>query len=207
MHLLSIGLRRCQKRAHGTGWRIAAVSVVASAVLLVALATDAAAALWVRITLDPASPQVGKATRVSVLTFYLTQELCADDPGATAVPYAVQGMAFGEFIIEAYGPGTPPERVLVYLSRRASDPTYWDGSVTFPSPGQWTLRMVHPSWSEPYTECAGAKKVVTVLPSAPPQAGVGWPGLDPLVIILSAVTAAAGVMIIVAQAGRGRAWR
>lgn len=190
-----------QEHAIIPAWLVAVVSIGMNALLLLALATNAAAALWVRITLDPASPRVGEAAQVSVLTFYLTQDLCVDDPRAIPVPTVVSDITFSEFILEASGPSAPPERVLVYLSRRASDPTYWDGPITFPSPGQWSLRMVRPGFPEPYAECLGAKKVVTVLPSALPRTGAGEVGPAPVVLVLSAVMAVAGAAIALTKAG------
>jgi len=190
------------------GWRVGGVSIVASLLLLLAATADASAALWVRIALAPASPTVGEATRVSVLTFYFNQRTatgqvpCANDPLATPIPYVVQGQTLGNFELEA-STDSLAEPIVVLLSRRATDPTWWDGSLTFPRPGRWTLRLVYPGSPEPYTECAGFKAAVTVLPARLPTTGAGG-GAGDAAAIVGAVLVIAGASLVVAAGGRVR---
>lgn len=113
----------------------------------------------IRITVDPASPVVGEPARVSVVTLAPFSEHCVDDSRADMRPWSdwypkESPLRFdlktfrGETVID------------IPLRQRDADRAYWDGVVTFPVAGRWTLRMVYPEWArgDPTgEECAGAR--------------------------------------------------
>lgn len=137
-----------------------------TAVIALALSGPAEAAMWLRISADPASPWVGQATRVTVLTLVNYANYCVDDPSSDLRPWSDWHTSSGEirFDLKAF----LGDRVLdIPVHRRESDPAYWDGEVVFPSGGEWTMRMTYPLWSggDPDGErCAGARTSVTVRP-------------------------------------------
>jgi hypothetical protein len=110
--------------------------------LLLCATAPVAAAMWVRTSLDPPIPLVGQNVRVSVLTFYLTHNLCWDAPAASPIPHAQWhsgGSAPEELRLQLQALGPESAQVLVPLTKRASDAAYWDGVITFPSAGEWKL--------------------------------------------------------------------
>jgi hypothetical protein len=101
-----------------------------------------AAAMWVRTSLDPPIPLVGQNVRVSILTFYLTHNLCWDDPAASPIPHAEWhsgGSAPDELRLQLQALGPESAQVLVPLTKRLGDAAYWDGAITFPFAGEWKL--------------------------------------------------------------------
>jgi hypothetical protein len=98
--------------------------------------------MWVRTSLDPPIPRVGQNVRVSVLTFYLTHNLCWDDPAASPIPHAEWhsgGSAPEELRLQLQALGPEATQVVVPLTKRSGDGAYWDGVITFPSAGEWKL--------------------------------------------------------------------
>lgn len=141
--------------------------LLAAAIALgIAGASDGAMAL--RITVDPSSPIVGRSARVTVLTLAPFNSLCVDDPNADMRPWSDWHTSAGElrFELKAF----QDDHVIdVPLRRRESDRASWDGQVVFPAEGRWTLRMVYPEWGGGTShgeQCAGARIIVTVRPSA-----------------------------------------
>ena len=144
-------------------------------------AQPATAAMWLRITVDHAV--AGAPTPITVTTLVMYgQALCADDPQASIVPngtwYSGSGSAPSEpsFRLVAYPAGRPSATLAIPLRHRAVDSAYWDGSVTFPSAGPWTVRMAQPNWgtAESETErCAGARVDVQVASAVAER--LGWP--------------------------------
>jgi hypothetical protein len=185
----AIGRLRPAWGAGGGAWRALALGVALGATGLLALPTSIGAAMWVRVQVEPAQPRAGQAAKVSVLTFYLTEQRCADDPAAKPIPHA-EWTSIGpqslDLRMAAYGPSASSV-VQIPLERRISDPTYWDGSIVFPAPGQWTLRVTRPEFGG-NEACLGARAVVTVQPSA--TAGEGSrPGVNPVALGLFAASA------------------
>jgi hypothetical protein len=121
---------------------------------------------------------------VTLTTFYLTERLCAADPQASPIVngtwYSGSGTAPSEpsFRLVAYPAGRPTASLPVPLVHRAVDSPYFDGTMTFPSPGAWIVRIVDPHWGDPESEaerCGGARIDVQVAPAV--SEWLGWPWL------------------------------
>lgn len=129
-------------------------------VLLVLTGSGGEAAMWLRMTIDPAEPVVGSSAHVTVLTLANFNSSCINDPAADARPWWDWNGNGGRdlrFDLKAF---QADRAIDIPLTRRDSDPAYWDGSITFPAPGEWTVRMVYPLWSGGVAageECAGAR--------------------------------------------------
>lgn len=156
------------------GVRIALAAALSAGALLV-LAVPAAAAMFVRLALDPPAPQMGETTHISVLTFSLTKGgLCWDDPGASPIPNARwYGIGFEPDTMQLYllAAGPDLQTMTVPLARRSADPTYWDGSIVFPSPGEWTVLVSTEAQGQirelAGNRCAGFLRTVKVGPAGP----------------------------------------
>ncbi|MDP9245122.1 MAG: hypothetical protein M3O64_00575 [Chloroflexota bacterium] len=165
--------------------------------LILLVAQPAAAAMWVRI--DVAGPvAAGAPTKVTVTTLYLTQTLCTDDPQASPIVngiwYSGSGSAPSEpsFRLAAYPAGRPGASTTISLTHRAVDSPYFDGTMTFPSAGTWTVRMVAPNWGGAESEaerCAGARIDVQVAPALAERAPWPWLGAAALFVALAVVLA------------------
>jgi hypothetical protein len=158
---LSIALRHFR-----LSWRptVGAAGVI---LLLVVPPAVADAALWVRISVEPAHPVAGLPAHVRVQTLLVTGADCLDDPHATATPIAGFVSAgtppLETMDLRATGP-RPADILMVKVKRRADDPTTWEGPVVFPTAGTWLLRMAWGSWSGAPGACSGAEVAVRVLP-------------------------------------------
>ena len=117
-----------------------------------------------RITVDPASPQAGRATRVEVLTLAPFSSHCVDDPLADMRPWWDWHPDAPTFDLKAFG----QDRVVdIPLVRRDARSPYWDGLVIFPEAGAWDVRMVQPIWAAGAADgerCAGSRISVQVEP-------------------------------------------
>jgi hypothetical protein len=139
--------------------------------------------MWLRITVD--RPVAGAPAAITVTTLVMYgQALCADDPQASIAPngtwYSGSGSEPTEpsFRLIAYPAGRPSAVLTIPLRHRAVDSPYWDGSMSFPSAGTWTMRMAQPNWgvAESDTErCAGARVDVQVASASAER--LGWPWL------------------------------
>ena len=114
---------------------------------------------------------VGIAARVTVTTFAPTSQRCADDPQSSHRVVGTWYMGGGAepsdpvFRLIAHPADRPDSATDIPLAKRAKDSPYWDGTMTFPSAGEWTLRMAEPHWGQPYSEeerCAGARATIHV---------------------------------------------
>jgi hypothetical protein len=158
-------------------------------------AQPAAAAMWLRISVDHAV--AGAPASITVTTFVMYgQALCADDPQASIVPngtwYSGSGSAPSEpsFRLIAYPAGRPSTAMVIPLTHRAVDSAYWDGSVSFPSSGPWTVRMAQPNWGTAESEaerCAGARIDVPVAPATAERLGWPWAGAAAAFVVLMGV--------------------
>jgi hypothetical protein len=190
---------------------VALRGIGAAMTLLIALSTPASAAMWMRISVNPATPSAGSPVNVTVLTFSAMQSVCWDDPRITPIPESVW-----------YGSGPSPinlglnlvvlnssQRFTVPLVQRQGNRAYWDGSFTFPFGGAWQLYAREAQASDNPTvpdQCTGSVRTVDVLGPAPPAspatAGApaiaqpaGFPAI-PVAIVLG-VLAAAGLGVAV----------
>jgi hypothetical protein len=181
--------------------------------LAVALSTPAFAAMWMKISINPSTPTAGESVRVTVLTFSATQNLCWDDPHISPIPEATW-----------YGGGDAPislglELVVVNSSKRFTVPlvqrpaaaAYWDGTIVFPSGGEWQLYAKRAGASPNPTsadKCAGFVRAVEVQPmgqAASPKTAVSRAASDPAdfpmnlmvgaLVLAVAATAVFGVVI------------
>jgi hypothetical protein len=171
-------------------------SITGAVLVALALSGSAMGAMYLRMSLSPASPQVGETAQLEVQTGVQagTGAHCLDDAGASFTPMRSEdwstplgrGLQAGDLAAAAIGPND--QRLDVPLKLRPSDTSVWDGDVLFPTPGEWTIHMVHPSWSD--ESCAGALLHVAVR-----SAGVNQPFV-PL----------AGAAIVVTIAAAAAAW-
>ncbi|MGH2367721.1 MAG: hypothetical protein ACRDI2_05930 [Chloroflexota bacterium] len=120
------------------------------------------------MSVDPATPMAGRPARVAVQTVFIYGATCVDDPRADVRPAVLgtPGVRDDTLQLVATGPaGT--EEIPFRVPGLAADPTRWEGTVTLPAPGQWTLRMVRPSWPGDRSggRCSGSAIEVTVLPA------------------------------------------
>jgi hypothetical protein len=147
-------------------WR-PALSTAGLILLLVVLNAGADAALWVRISVEPAHPLAGLPARVSVQTIHVIGANCLDDPHASASPIVVAlsttTTPWETMTLRATGPRSA-DFLTVEVKRRADDPTTWEGPVVFPTAGTWMLRMERPSWPGAPGACSGPEIKVWVLP-------------------------------------------
>jgi hypothetical protein len=185
----------------------------AALVLVVALSTPALAALWMQISLNPSTPTAGESVSVTVLTFSAMQNLCWDDPRITPIPVA-----------KWYTGGDTPtslelemvvlnssQRFTVPLVQRPGNGAYWDGTIIFPSGGEWQLYAKRAGASpNPASadRCVGIVRTVAVQPMgpavSPKTAGTtavahaaGFSGFLILGAIVLAVAAATGLGTVV----------
>ena len=187
-------------------------STVIAMALLVALPTPALGAMWMRISLNPSTPTAGEAVSVTVLTFYATQNLCWDDPRITPIPSATWyggdrpiSLGLEMVVVESR------QRFTVPLVQRQRDGAYWDGTIIFPSGGQWQLYAKRAGAAPEPTSadrCDGMARTVDVRsvgPAASPNAGVNSSVAFPVGIVMAliagaiflAVAAVAGLRVVV----------
>lgn len=146
----------------------AARVLVLSLACLVALASTAAAAMWLRIEVQ-GPIVVGREIPISVVTGVLRQGQCVGAAGAVFEPYSDWYVSSGDLDIrlETWRVSPTSDRVAIPLTRRASDPAHWDGRVRFDTTGDWVLKVYYPDFGNADAqECAGARRTVEVLPSA-----------------------------------------
>jgi hypothetical protein len=149
-------------------------------VLVVALSTPALAALWMRISLNPSTPTMGERVSVTVLTFAAmpadnlraVQNLCWDDPRITPIPEAkwyTGGDTPTSLDLEMVVLN-PSQRFTVPLVQRPGNGAYWDGTIIFPSGGEWQLYAKRAGASPNPTSadrCVGLVRTVAVQPMGP----------------------------------------
>jgi hypothetical protein len=123
--------------------------------------------MWMRITLDPENPIAGQPVRVSVLTFSQTSSRCWDDPRASPIPisrwYGAGGIVDLDLQVLAQSPGA--DQLTTRLAQRPGSSAYWDGTITFPSAGEWTLYTQIAGQNQPPGEasrCGGFERTVRV---------------------------------------------
>jgi hypothetical protein len=199
-----------------TAWRLG-LGALLGALLVVLLATPASAAMWMRITLDPDVPTAGQATRVSVLTFTLSQNRCWDDSAASPIPVSTwfgSGRTPGSLALELVARGPTPQDLHVPLAQRRDNGAYWDGTITFPDVGEWTLlvRSVGSplNWATADTSgnrCAGLVRTVRVTDHAEQLTGSanrkgqsprenGTHTWDWILIVAASVTATLAAVVV-----------
>jgi hypothetical protein len=122
--------------------------------------------MWVRMGVEPATPVAGEPAQVAVKTVYLLGAACLDDPKAEEHPFVASAPArpYQTFDLVAVGPDGAAD-VRFEVNQSSAEPTTWVGPVTFPTPGEWTLRIARPDFSGAPTRCSGAALDVTVLPN------------------------------------------
>jgi hypothetical protein len=138
-------------------------------------AGSADAAMAVRIVVTPSQPAVNAPVTVSVLTLAPFTEKCVDDPTADYRPWSDWYSSDGSLgLVQAAHHGTAP--IDVALVQREANPAWWDGKISFPTPGEWTLRMARPTWAQAGADaeaCAGARMTVRVHERLPASSTAG----------------------------------
>lgn len=152
-------------------YSVIAVAVIALTLLM---AQNAEAGLWLTIAVAPEQPQALEPVTVTVQT--LEASGCLTDANVEATPvithsepelYAMELHAIGPIIKGASTPVPSAEQGIPFeVTRNPDDLTLWTGTVTFPEPGEWTLRVTFPSFSGGPASCFGYELEVTVLPQA-----------------------------------------
>jgi hypothetical protein len=134
---------------------------------MLALPTGARAAFEVVVSASPSEVRVGQQVEILIRTFVPVERdiLDVSDPrgpypgpsGLWNVLYPMDDYPF-DVVAEHEG----GSEVRVALARDPSDSTLWRGSVSFQSPGGWTVRVRNFSAGTP-----GATTVVRVRPATP----------------------------------------
>lgn len=175
----------------------AGVLALMMAVAIGAWPSAAEAVLWTRISLVPETPQQAQPTHVAIYTFQLDGQQCWNDPSAKPVPIDITGwlttgnLPFQGLQLVATGPGS--QRIVLPLTSRRANHSYWDGTITFPSPGSWTLQVGFVGADQPLDDpCSGYSRVITVLPSTVARSSMlpwmlGGVGVASLLLIASAL--------------------
>src|SRR6266568_4069400 len=146
------------------------ILALAAAVAIGAWPLPVEAVLWTRISVVPETPQQAQSTQLAIYTFRLDDQQCWNDPSAKPVPiditvWATTGdLPFRGLQLVATGPGS--QRIVVPLTSRRTDNSYWDGTITFPSAGTWTLQVGFVGAAQPLEDqCSGYIRTVTVASS------------------------------------------
>ena len=161
--------------------------------LVLLTAVPAGAAMWLRIEIaQPAVAGVPAALKLTTLVMYTHD--CIGDPGALPVPngvwhsFADASPSESTFKLVAYPAGRRDAAMPVPLTHRAVDSPFWDGSITLPTPGSWTVRMAEPDWGTAESErCAGARIDVMVAPAAAERGADGWLAAAGAVVLASVI--------------------
>jgi hypothetical protein len=140
--------------------------------------------MWMRISLDPENPIAGQPVRLSVLTFSQTSSRCWDDPRASPIPisrwYGAGGVVDLDLHVLAQSPGA--DQLTTRLAQRPGSGAYWDGTITFPSAGEWTLYTQIAGQNQPPGEgsrCGGFERTVRVFGDSEPIPIRPQPKSDP----------------------------
>ena len=112
--------------------RVAVVGASLAAVLV--LATPAAAALEVRLTITPSAPHALEPTKLALRTYL---PVLRDDGSCCRLVSG--GPASYPFRVEVVSPAGRLSRVRVRSSGKHS----WGGVFTFPTPGRWQVRVAN----------------------------------------------------------------
>lgn len=168
------------------------------------------------MSLAPETPIAGEPVRLSVLTFSQTSSRCWDDARASPIPvsrwYGDRGVVDLDLQMLAQSPGR--EQLTARLTQRPGSGAYWDGTITFPSAGEWTLITQIAGQNQPPgggNMCAGFERAVRVLgidepipirPQAAHQAAPAqnvWPDWHPLATALAPLVALALILALGAR--------
>lgn len=158
--------------------RVLCLSLLSAIGLWIAISLPAQAVLWTRILIAPPTPRQDEPIRLTVFTFELKDQRCWNDPAASPIPIDVTKWTstggLPSVQLEAWALGPRSEVLEIRLSPRSSNHAYWDGQVSFPSPGKWRLsigfvgqpRLEHPSQA---AICSGYSRLLEVLPAGAPE--------------------------------------
>lgn len=202
------------------------LTMAVAGALALAFHGSAQASMWVATSITPNIPRAGDPVHLTVLKFYMTKNLCWDDPAASPIPNAIW---YGDDVV----PSNPALRIrathpsasaiVVSLSQRTGDGAYWDGTIVFPSAGDWTLHVLQaPNYTESgdvaAIRCTGFQRTVSVVGSALPRAGHGGSvqarvGLGPngaakpaplflAAVMLASVAVGLGLVLLTRRVGR-----
>jgi len=158
----------------------AGILALVAAVGIGAWPLTAEAVLWTRISVVPGTPQQAQPIHLAIYTFRLDAQQCWNDPSAKPVSiditvWATTGdLPFRGLQLVATGPGS--QRIVVPLTSRRTNHSYWDGTIAFPSSGTWTLQVGFVGAAQPLEDqCSGYIRTITVASStSPPSSALPW---------------------------------
>lgn len=144
------------------------------AVAIAAWPSAAEAVLMTRISLVPETPRQAQPIGVAVYTFQVEGQQCWNDPSAKPVPIDITvwrttgNLPFEGLQLVATHPGS--QRIVVPLTARRANHAYWDGTITFLSPGVWTLHVGFVGADQPLDDpCSGYIRTITVVSATKPS--------------------------------------
>ena len=140
--------------------------------------------MWVAASVSPNVPRAGDPVQLTVLTFYLTENRCWNDPSASRIPNATwygDDVAPSKLGLRVRATHASGSAIVALLSQRSGNRAYWDGTMVFPTPGDWTLHVLRaPDYIESgdvaSIRCGGFQRTVRVDSSALPQSDRGGSG-------------------------------
>lgn len=146
-------------------------------------ADRAFAAMWAVLTLSPERPAAGERAEVLIRTFATYGPDAIDSLGhdgpIPAPSDSVLVMWGVDYPFQLVALGPDGQRIDVEVHQDPSDASLYRGTVAFPSPGDWTLRL--PQFPGP-EDAPGIRLAVTVAERTPPgEAAPPIGGLAPLV--------------------------
>jgi hypothetical protein len=128
------------------------MKLLAAAFAALALPASASAALEVKLSVVPTTPEAGASTVVQLRPYWTYNRpdgsCCLLRRADVRYPFRVQAVS-------------PSGRVWHLVMRRTKNRYVWAGRIVFRSPGRWTLRA--PQWGPRYSRHFGARPRIRVI--------------------------------------------
>jgi hypothetical protein len=127
------------------------MKVVLAVLAALAFPASASAALEVKLSLVPSSPEKGASTVVQLRPYWTYNRpdgtCCRLQPADVRYPFRVEAVS-------------PTGRVWHLVMRRTKNRFVWSGRIIFRARGRWTLRA--PQWGPRYSTHYGARPRIRV---------------------------------------------
>jgi hypothetical protein len=128
------------------------MKLLAAALAALSFPASASAALEVKLSLVPTSPEKGASTIVQLRPYWTYNRpdgsCCRLRPADVRYPFRVEAVS-------------PSGRVMRIVVRRTSNRFVWAGRIVFRATGRWTLRA--PQWGPRYSRHYGARPRIRVI--------------------------------------------